>query len=43
MLGGMKAAAEYEHLLGEPGQATAGMDALSIAHVSSFCSSSSQT
>jgi len=33
MLGGMKAAAEYEHLLGEPGQATAGMDALSIAHV----------
>ncbi|MCD4828359.1 MAG: hypothetical protein K8R90_02875 [Candidatus Cloacimonetes bacterium] len=33
LLGGMKAAAEYELLIEQPGPATAGMDALSIAHL----------
>ena len=33
LLGGMKAAAEYELLINTPGQATSGMDALSIAHL----------
>jgi len=33
LLGGLKAAAEYETLVGKPGKAVAGMDAQSIAHV----------
>ena len=33
MVAGLKAAAEYELLVGHPGTATAGMDAQSIAHI----------
>jgi hypothetical protein len=33
MLTGLRGAAEYEKLIGKPGQAVAGMDAQSIAHV----------
>jgi hypothetical protein len=33
MVAGLKAAAEYEKLIGVPGTATAGMDAQSVAHV----------
>ena len=33
LIGGLKAAAEYEKLVGVPGSATAGMDAQSIAHL----------
>ncbi|MCL2063054.1 MAG: hypothetical protein FWG98_01600 [Candidatus Cloacimonetes bacterium] len=33
LIGGLKAAAEYEKLVGIPGTATAGMDAQSIAHL----------
>jgi hypothetical protein len=33
LLGGMKAAAEYEVLIGQPGTATKGMDAQSFAHL----------
>jgi hypothetical protein len=33
LLGGMAGAAEYEMLVGEPGLATRGMDAQSLAHV----------
>ena len=33
LLGGMKAAAEYEMLIHAPGTATSGMDALSVAHL----------
>jgi len=33
LLGGMKAAAEYEFLIGQPGTATKGMDAQSFAHL----------
>ncbi len=33
LLGGLKAAAEYEKLIGTPGSATQGMDAQSIAHL----------
>lgn len=33
ILGGLKAAAEYEDLVGKPGTATAGMDAQSVAHI----------
>ena len=32
-LGGLKGAAEYEKLVGEPSLGTAGMDAQSIAHL----------
>ncbi len=33
LLGGMKGAAEYEHLIQTPGKGTSGIDALSLAHV----------
>jgi hypothetical protein len=33
LLGGMKGAAEYEHLIDTPGKGTSGIDALSLAHV----------
>ena len=33
LLGGMKGAAEYEHLIKTPGKGTSGIDALSLAHV----------
>jgi len=33
MLTGLRGAAEYENLIGKPGEAVAGMDAQSVAHV----------
>jgi len=33
LMGGMKGAAEYEHLIQTPGKGTSGIDALSLAHV----------
>jgi hypothetical protein len=37
LLGGLKAAAEYEYLIKTPGTATSGMDAQSVAHLIIIC------